>query len=68
MVVELEVPKIGLDILKVEGAKTNTPPKTNTYKRLPIANTLIPWTIPHEKECPSLQSDRFRSISGIISY
>jgi hypothetical protein len=40
--VELEVPKIGLDILKVEGAKTNTPPKSNTYKRLPIANTLIP--------------------------
>ena len=31
---------------KVEGAKTNTPPKINTYKRLPIANTLWPWTIP----------------------
>jgi hypothetical protein len=27
---------------KVEGAKTNTPPKTNTYKRLPIANILLP--------------------------
>ena len=26
---------------KVEGAKTNTPSKTNTYKRLPIANTLL---------------------------
>jgi hypothetical protein len=26
--------------IKVEGAKTNTPPKSNTYKRLPIANTL----------------------------
>ena len=25
---------------KVEGAKTNTPPKTNTYNRLPITNTL----------------------------
>ena len=30
---------------KVEGAKTNTPPKTNTYKRLPIANTLLSWTV-----------------------
>ena len=27
----------------VEGAKTNTPPKTlDTYKRLPITNTLLP--------------------------
>jgi hypothetical protein len=33
--------------LKVEGAKTNILPKTNTYKRLPIANTLRPWTVPH---------------------
>ena len=31
---------------KVEGANTNTPPKTNTYKRLPIANTLRPWPVP----------------------
>ena len=31
---------------KVECAKTNTPPTTNTYKRLPIANTLRPWTVP----------------------
>jgi hypothetical protein len=29
---------------KVEGVKTNTPPKTNTYKRLPIANTLLQST------------------------
>ena len=27
---------------KVEGVKTNTPPKSNTYKRLPITNTLLP--------------------------
>jgi hypothetical protein len=27
---------------KVEGAKSNTPSKTNTYKRLPITNTLLP--------------------------
>ena len=33
-------------LYKVEGAKTNTPFKTNTYKRLPIANTLHPWTVP----------------------
>ena len=33
-------------LYKVEGAKTNTPSKTNTYKRLPIANTLQPWTVP----------------------
>ena len=26
---------------KVESANINTPPKTNTYKRLPIANTLL---------------------------
>ena len=29
----------------VEGAKTNTLSKTNTYKRLPIAKVLRPWTI-----------------------
>ena len=28
---------------KVEGAKINTSPTTNTYKPLPIANTLLPW-------------------------
>ena len=33
---------------KGEGSKTNTPPKTNTYKRLPIANTLLPWIVPHD--------------------
>ena len=33
-------------IHKVEGAKANTPSKTNTYKRLPITNTLLPWTVP----------------------
>jgi hypothetical protein len=27
---------------KVEGAKTNTPSKINTYKCLPITNTLLP--------------------------
>ena len=32
--------------IKVEGAKTNTPPKTDTYKRLQIADTLRPWTFP----------------------
>ena len=32
---------------KVEGAKTNTPPTTNTYKHLPITNTLLPWSVPH---------------------
>ena len=31
--------------IKVEGAKTNIPPKTNTYKRFPFANTLVPWTV-----------------------
>ena len=31
---------------KVDGAKSNTPPKTNTYKRLQIANSLRPPTIP----------------------
>jgi hypothetical protein len=30
---------------KVEGAQTNTPSKTNTYKRLPIANTLLLGTV-----------------------
>jgi hypothetical protein len=30
------------NVPKVEGAKTNTPSKTNTYKRLPITNTLLP--------------------------
>ena len=47
------VPKKFLDIVgqhpsdsKVEGAKTNTPSKTNTYKCLPIANTLLPRTVP----------------------
>ena len=34
-------------VYKVEGAKTNTPPKTNSYKRLPITNTLLPWSVPH---------------------
>ena len=33
---------------KGEGSKTNTPPKTNTYKRLPIANILLPWIVPHD--------------------
>ena len=32
---------------KVEGFETNTPPKTNTYKSLPIANTLLSWTVLH---------------------
>ena len=32
---------------KVEGAKTNIPPKINTYKRLSIANALLSWTVPH---------------------
>ena len=27
---------------KVDDAKTNTLPKTNTYKRLPIVNNLLP--------------------------
>jgi hypothetical protein len=34
------------DRTKVEGAKTNTPSKTNTYKCLPNANILRPWTVP----------------------
>ena len=29
-----------IDRYKVEGAKTNTPSKTNTYKRLPIVNIM----------------------------
>jgi hypothetical protein len=29
-------------ISKVEAAKSNTPSKTNTYKGLPITNTLLP--------------------------
>ena len=33
--------------LDVEGAKTNTSLKSNTYKRLPFTNTLLPWTVPH---------------------
>ena len=32
--------------LNGQGAKTNTLPKTNTCRRLPIVNTLLPWTIP----------------------
>ena len=31
-----------LPTYKVEGAKINTPSKSNTYKHLPIANTLQP--------------------------
>ena len=46
-------------IYKVEGAKTNTPPKTNTYKRLPTANTLLPWTIPHGVRVSGLTECRF---------
>jgi hypothetical protein len=38
----MQVPE--LTLTKVEGA-TNTPPKTNIYKRLPIANTLLPCTV-----------------------
>ena len=30
---------------KVEGAKANTPSKTNTYKCLPITNILLPKTV-----------------------
>ena len=37
-----------LHVIKVEGAKTNTPPKANTYKRLPITNTWWPWTVFHD--------------------
>jgi hypothetical protein len=33
--------KVVIQRLKVEGAKTNTPSKTNTYELLPIANTLL---------------------------
>ena len=33
---------VSRNVTKVEGAKTNTPPKTNTYKRVPISNTLLP--------------------------
>jgi hypothetical protein len=29
-------------VSKVEGVKTNTPPKNNNYKCLSIANTLLP--------------------------
>ena len=32
---------------KLEGAKANTPAKTNTYKRFPFTNILLPWTFPH---------------------
>ena len=32
---------------QVHGAKSNTPPKINTYERLPIVNTLQPPTVPH---------------------
>ena len=32
-------------LCKVEGAKTNTPSKTNTYKHLLVANILLPWTV-----------------------
>ena len=34
-------------LIKAEGAKPNTPPKTNTYKRLPLVNALLPGTIPN---------------------
>ena len=43
---------------KVHGAKTNTPPKLNTYKCLPNVNTLLPRTIPHGV------SDMLHSILG----
>jgi hypothetical protein len=36
-----------ITLTKVEGVKINTPPKSNTYKHLPTANTLLPWTNPH---------------------
>ena len=39
---------------KVEGAKTNT------YKRLPIANALLPWIIPHGVGVPMPTSDGYR--------
>ena len=32
---------------KAEGAKTDTPPKTNTYKRLPIVDIALLRTIPN---------------------
>ena len=44
----------------IGGAKTNTQPKSNTYKCLPLANTLLPLTILHGKECSGPQSDEFR--------
>ena len=33
--------------LKVEGARTNTPPQTDTYKLFPTANTLLPRIVSH---------------------
>jgi hypothetical protein len=35
------------NISKVHGAKTNTPPKLNTYERLPNGYTLLPWAVLH---------------------
>jgi hypothetical protein len=47
--------------IEVEGAKTNTPSKTNTYKRLPITNTLLLWTVPGGVGvCMGPQSDCLR--------
>ena len=38
---------LGTTLSETKGAKTNTPSKTNTYKHLPIADTLLSLIIPH---------------------
>ena len=53
---------------KVEGAKTNTSPKINTYKRLPITNTLLLWTIFHERSARAHKVTGLGIISGTIAH
>jgi hypothetical protein len=48
----------------VEGVETNTPPKTNTYKRLLVANTLLRWITPHGVGVPKPTKV---TVSGSIS-
>jgi hypothetical protein len=43
---------------KVEGAKSNTPSKTNTYKRLPITNTLRQTLRPSLRTLGGVRSER----------
>ena len=57
---KIKIVDIDEALAKLGSAKTNTLPKTNTYKHLPIVNTLLPWTVPHSVVVPGSWSDDFR--------